>query len=196
MNFTEEEQKLASFWKGAVLPHIMLNSILTQGKERDFTHRSWKNPKPACCYEWAKWRWLRLQAPRCPKGREGRQGVEVGLQGESCQGSFTERSAGNGTGPSWHYSTALWVNISHTLTFFPDSSMSFHSASFIRKIWTVSLENVYTQVTRSSFVSHKSCPKLMSASYDVSKNIISPGQMAVAHEYAVKFLYKLMTIYV
>lgn len=122
VNFTEEQkQKSASFWKGAILHHIMLNSTLTQGKERDVMHRSWKKPRaqtPNCCYEWAKWRWLPLQALSCPKAREGRQGVEVGLQGESAPGSFTERSVGNGTGTSWHYSTALWVNISHTLAFF------------------------------------------------------------------------------
>lgn len=45
MNLTEKTQKLASFWKGTVLHHITLNSNLTQGKERDFMHRKWKNPK-------------------------------------------------------------------------------------------------------------------------------------------------------
>ena len=109
---------------------------------------------PRCCYEWAKWRWLPLQPLSSPKGREGRQGAEVGLQGESSQGSFTERSVGNGTGTNQHYSIALWVNISHIPAFFSDSSVSFHSTFFIWNIWTVSLENVYSQVTTSSFVNH------------------------------------------
>lgn len=117
----KKSKKLASFLKGAVLNHITLNSTLNHGKEWDFIHRSWKKPQAQtsnCCCEWAKWRWLLLQDPSCPKVREGRQGVEVGLQRESCQGSFTERSVRNGTGTSWHYSTALWVHISHTLPFF------------------------------------------------------------------------------
>lgn len=41
-----------------------------------------------------------MQALSCPRGREGRQGVEVGVLGESCRASFTERSLGNEQGPA------------------------------------------------------------------------------------------------
>lgn len=119
------------------------------------------------------WRWdCRVSQPRVhlQKGQWGMEQGPAGITQLLCELTFP----------------TPWL-------FFFNSSTSFHSASFIRKIWTVSLENVYTQVTRSSFVT-TACSKLMTTSYNVPKNIMSPGLIAVAQEYLVQFLYKLMTI--